>query len=168
MKKFPLILFIIAIAGLLRFYNLMHDAPYFFNPDERNMANAISQFRLPSNPSQIPTCLLSQINPSSNLQPTTYKLQANNCNLNPHFFAYGQFPLYLAFVSDQLTKPLNNLISSEPMTNDQSLMTSFSSAIFYLRFYSALSSICTLIDSAAKSSLISLVFTRIAALSLSA
>ncbi|MBI2611952.1 glycosyltransferase family 39 protein [Candidatus Gottesmanbacteria bacterium] len=104
-RQIVFLIFILLIAGFLRFYNLMFDAPYFANPDERNMANAITQFHFPE-------------------------------NLNPNFFAYGQLPLYLAFFSDQI---------SQLFTTHYSLPTTFSSAIFYLRFYSALSSILTVL-----------------------
>jgi hypothetical protein len=131
---------ILLVAGFLRFFGLMHDYPYFFNPDERNMANAIVQFKLPAQITQIPSCIISEFSPhtssltTNNLQPTT------NCSLNPHFFAYGQFPLYLAFISDQLTKPFLSLPNLQPTTLNVQRTTSFPSAIFWLRFYSALSS----------------------------
>jgi len=86
------IILILLIAAFLRFYNLMHDSPYFFNPDERNMASAITRFRLPTKLSEIPICLLKEFQISK-------LLKIKNCSLNPHFFAYGQFPLYLAYFS---------------------------------------------------------------------
>lgn len=95
---------VLIIAGFLRFENLMFDAPFFFNPDERNMAIAITQLHIPD-------------------------------NLNPHFFAYGQFPLYLSFFSDQLGKLITQNIQR----------TEFLNAIFWLRFYSALSSTLTVL-----------------------
>ena len=147
-KRSNLFLFIfLLIAAFLRFYNLMHDAPYFFNPDERNMAGAISQFRLPSNPLAIPICLLNQFSPTSHFpaSPAGGPLTASDCNLNPHFFAYGQFPLYLAFFSDQITKHILEIFSRSPIANGETLMTNFPSAIFYLRFYSALSSTLTVL-----------------------
>ena len=126
-KNLP-ILFIILISAFLRFYNLLHDSPYFFNPDERNMANAITQFRLPNDIPQIPKCLLSQF------QISNFKFQISDCNLNPNFFAYGQFPLYLALFSDQLSKPIINLFYHQLPTT-----------IFYLRIFSALSSTLTVL-----------------------
>jgi hypothetical protein len=152
------IVFTIFIAAILRFFNLMHDSPYFFDPDERNMAIAITQFRLPKNLSQIPPCLISQIRQkSTNL--SAQDLAQQNCNLNPRFFAYGQFPLYLAYVSDQLTKPIINFTIQQPTTNNQQpaspahlvaeraggLTTFFPSAIFWLRFWSALASTLTVL-----------------------
>ena len=83
----------------------MHDYPYFFNPDERNMASAITRFRLPG-------------------------------NFNPHFFAYGQFPLYLAFASDLISQ-INQIGQISYLSTD------FPTAIYWLRFWSALSSVFT-------------------------
>ena len=94
----------------------MHDYPYFFNPDERNMASAITRFRLPG-------------------------------NFNPHFFAYGQFPLYLAFASDQIFQIFTRgglaVLQGLPLNNY--LSTDFPSAIYWLRFYSAFSSTLTVL-----------------------
>ena len=62
MKKninWPIIL-ILLLAAILRFYNLMHDDPYFFNPDERNMAGAVTRFSLPEKITSIPACLFSE------------------------------------------------------------------------------------------------------------
>lgn len=50
-------------------------------------------------------------------------------NLNPHFFAYGQFPLYLVFISAQLI----NFIKSRTFVEH----VNFENAIFVLRFWSA-------------------------------
>lgn len=67
-KKFKKILipfFLIFLTFLTRFYSLDWGNGYFFNPDENNMAIAVSKMTL--------------------------------SDLNPHFFAYGQFPLFLTF-----------------------------------------------------------------------
>ncbi len=138
------LLTILLVAGFLRFFNLMHDYPYFFNPDERNMATAITQFRLPNKLLQIPSCLIGQIrqNPTDlSKQDITLK----NCNLNPHFFAYGQFPLYLAFFSNQFVKPFANNIFSQTTIEQKILTTNFPSAIFWLRFWSATTSTLTVL-----------------------
>jgi len=66
-KKFQtsfLLLIITILAGALRFYNLNWDLGNYFHPDERNIANAVSQIHFFS-------------------------------QLNPHFFAYGGFSIYL-------------------------------------------------------------------------
>jgi len=143
-KKITILFIILTTAGFLRFYNLMHDAPYFFNPDERNMAIAVTQFRLPDKLPQISSCLIHQIGQTStDIEKQNPTLQ--NCNLNPHFFAYGQFPLYLAYVSDQLAKPVINFTIQQPTANKQQLTTNFPSAIFWLRFWSALASTFTVL-----------------------
>ena len=154
-NKRYLIIAILLIAGLLRFYNLMHDSPYFFNPDERNMAIAITQFRLPSDPSQIPICLISQISPkndpgSSSGSNDPGSSVTNNCNLNPHFFAYSQFPFYLSFVSDRTVHFISSITNKLPvdktnLNTNEIQTTTFPAAIFWLRFYSALSSTLTVL-----------------------
>ncbi|OGG03154.1 hypothetical protein A2W14_03580 [Candidatus Gottesmanbacteria bacterium RBG_16_37_8] len=133
MKKHIILILILLIAAFLRFFNSLHDSPYFFNPDERNMAIAISRFVLPSKLTAIPSCLASEFFPKN--------LDSNDCSLNPHFFSYGQFPLYLAFTSDQITKPVINLINPQPAPKNMQLTTDFPSAVYWLRFYSALFSV---------------------------
>jgi hypothetical protein len=54
--------------------------------------------------------------------------QLSSQNLNPHFFAYGQFPLYLGY----FTLKIFNIANT------------FSNSIFILRFYSALFSLLSL------------------------
>lgn len=149
-----ILLLILLTSAFIRFYNLMFDYPYFFNPDERNMTNAVSQFRLPSKLREIPSCIFSQSYAKPAL-PAGRRSRLNaNCNLNPHFFAYGQFPLYLAFASDQITKPILKSLpftthrlttETQPSPTGQALTTTFPSAIFWLRFYSALSSTFTVL-----------------------
>jgi len=51
--------------------------------------------------------------------------QLTDSNLNPHFFAYGQFPLYLGYFSLKIINIPNN----------------FSNSIYILRFYSAIFSL---------------------------
>ena len=64
-KKETILLFaIIILADFLRFYNLNWDEGHYFQPDERNIANAVSKIDF-----------LNQ--------------------LNPQFFAYGGFTIYL-------------------------------------------------------------------------
>lgn len=123
--------FILFIAFYFRFFNLMHDDPYFFNPDERNMAIATTQFRLPQNITKIPSCIYKELSKRNNLQ-NPQETKDPECTLNPHFFAYGQFPLYLSFISDQFTK-----------SSPDARSTNFSQAIYWLRFYSALASFLT-------------------------
>lgn len=140
-KNWGLII-ILFISAILRFYNLMHDAPYFFNPDERNMAAAITRFVLPVKFSDMPVCILSEFRAKPSAQPAL-----DGCSLNPQFFAYGQFPLYLAYASDVLTRVPLTVLSRTPLAIEQgvSLKTSFASAIFWLRFWSAVSSVLSVL-----------------------
>ena len=84
-QKILIPFFLIFLTFFTRFYSLDWGQGYFFNPDENNMAIAVSQMTL--------------------------------SDLNPHFFAYGQFPLFLTF----FTTPAHN----------------FSTIILTLRFWSA-------------------------------
>jgi len=77
----PIILFfLMALVIYTRFVGLDWGLPYPMHPDERNMVISILQL---------------------------------NCNTpvfqecyNPHFFAYGQFPLYMTFIVSMLVQPL--------------------------------------------------------------
>src|SRR5436190_14018626 len=71
---------ILLILGIFfRFYNLSWGAPFFFHPDERNIAISISQLQYPS-------------------------------QLNPHFFAYGSFPIYCIYFMGVLINFMQNII----------------------------------------------------------
>ncbi len=59
-----------------RFINIGWGLPYPMHPDERNMASAVQ---------------------SLHCEFSIFNFQFSNDCLNPHFFAYGQFPLYLAY-----------------------------------------------------------------------
>lgn len=49
-NKTLLILSVLVVIGsFLRFYNLNWGAPYYFHPDERNIASSVSQLQFPSN-----------------------------------------------------------------------------------------------------------------------
>lgn len=54
------------IGGFLRFYNLNWGNPFYFHPDERNIASSVISINFPN-------------------------------QMNPHFFAYGSFPIYLIY-----------------------------------------------------------------------
>jgi len=71
---FPLL---IIVAIFTRFYGLNWGFPYYFHPDENNMATAVSQF--------------------------------SDTNLDPHFYSYGQFPLYLSYYVGKLFSSSNSL-----------------------------------------------------------
>lgn len=145
-KELFLVIITLLVACFFRFFNLMHDAPYFFNPDERNMASAITRFELPKEFPQIIMCLTNEFNLPVFPKTPSFSSLISHCNLNPHFFAYGQFPLYLAFISDQITKiPISLINQNQFTTHNVQLTTDFPSAIFWLRFWSALSSTFTVL-----------------------
>ncbi len=103
MQKINRILVLAAFAALIytRLINLSWGMPYPYHPDERNMANAISQLSIKD-------------------------------GLNPHFFAYGQFPLYLGYAIIQI----DHLLTSQLVQP-----VSFIEAAMSLRLISAFSSI---------------------------
>src|SRR5258708_24874348 len=47
-KAAILVTILTAFAGFLHFYNLNWGAPFYFHPDERNIASSVSQLRFPS------------------------------------------------------------------------------------------------------------------------
>lgn len=91
-----------------RFIGLDWGLPYPMHPDERNMAVAIEQLACPT--LEIPYCL------------------------NPKFFAYGQFTLYVAFFSVKILHFFTGNIEQK-VTFEQATMT--------LRMISAISSVAT-------------------------
>jgi hypothetical protein len=77
-RKILVLIFYLLVFGLLlytRFFGLDWGLPYPMHPDERNMAVALSQL-------------------ACKFKPHQFDLE--NC-FNPHFFAYGQLPLYLSY-----------------------------------------------------------------------
>jgi len=110
-KKLLFHCFIVSLFLVLvysRFVGLDWGLPYPMHPDERNMANAIQQLQC-----QIPI------------------RQLADC-FNPHFFAYGQFPLYLGYFLIWILKGFKNF---------GSLIISFEEAVMSLRVISAVASI---------------------------
>jgi len=99
-----LLLLILSIGILLRFFNLTWGEGYYFHPDENNIARSI--------------------------------LNLSWSKLDPQFYAYGQFSPYLAYFSAQFYN-LFSFIHHQRNLN-------FSEAIFFLRFWSALSSSITI------------------------
>src|SRR3989338_1109129 len=114
--KWILLAFLSVVLIYTRFINLSWGFPYPMHPDERNMANAIQQLK----------CEI----PISNSQETN-KFQISQC-LNPHFFAYGQFPLYTGYGIIHLMKFFDG---------DLGTPVSFEEAILSLRFISAIASV---------------------------
>ena len=110
-KTILIIIIWLLVIGLLvysRFVNLNWGLPYPMHPDERNMANAIEQLR----------CQF----PIFNFQ---------DC-LNPHFFAYGQLPLYLGYLLTWVFRGFRNF---------GSLFIGLEEAVMSLRMISAIASI---------------------------
>lgn len=104
-------LLLIAFGVFLRFYNLNWGTPYFFHPDERNIASSVNQL--------------------------SYTTQ-----MNPHFFAYGSFPIYIIY----LLGVLKNLIAVNIFNlNIPVLKVSFDSAIIIGRILSSFFSILLLL-----------------------
>jgi hypothetical protein len=95
------LLVILLTSGVLRFAGLSWGLPYYFHPDEWNMANAVSQLSWED-------------------------------KLHPHFFAYGQLPLYLAYFSARIYNLLPWIALPQ---------ISRSEATFFLRFWSALAGV---------------------------
>lgn len=112
MKKL-VFLALILILIYTRFVNIGWGLPYPMHPDERNMAAAVQQLSCP---------------PLASLITNHYPLAT--C-LNPHFFAYGQFPLYIAYGGIQIYHSLFGLIGQP----------SYIEATIALRTLSAISSI---------------------------
>lgn len=106
MEKIKRILLLVVLIALFytRFVNLSWGLPYPFHPDERNMANAVQSLNC----------------------------EISNC-LNPHFFAYGQFPLYLSYFGIQA---YHFIVGEFDPIN-------FSEAAMALRIISAISSTLT-------------------------
>jgi len=108
-KLYPvLFVFFVAAIAYTRFQGIHWGLPYPFHPDERNMANA-----------------LEQLNCSSG--------SWLDC-LNPHFFAYGQLPLYIAFFAIKIVHVVQGTLK-------QSI--SFVEATLALRFFAAFWSVVT-------------------------
>ncbi|MGA2911033.1 MAG: glycosyltransferase family 39 protein [Candidatus Levyibacteriota bacterium] len=107
-KKFNTLFFFLALtflAGIFRFYNLNWDMGNYFHPDERNIANAVSQIHFFS-------------------------------QLNPHFFAYGGFSIYLyRLAGDSLSF----------ITKNAGWTTNWANINLIGRFFSALFSTLTII-----------------------
>jgi len=94
-----------------RFINLSWGLPFPFHPDERNIANAIQGL----------TCEISN-----------FKFQISNC-FNPHFYAYGQLPIYLGYILVVIGRLVTNISGA----------VRFEEAVLALRFISAMASVGT-------------------------
>lgn len=87
---------------LTRIINIDWGLPLPLHPDERNMAIALQNLR----------CQPFEL--STNLNFNRFILWLKNC-YNPHFYAYGQFPLYLSLLllnfNHLITKPSHSTIT---------------------------------------------------------
>lgn len=110
--KFSLLILVFILLALLytRFVNLGWGLPYPFHPDERNMSVALEQLRC----------------------PLPFK---QDC-LHPHFFAYGQFPLYVGYFLLHMYYILSGQLGK---------IITFLDATIVLRFIAAVSSIITVL-----------------------
>lgn len=91
---------ILTLGTVLRFYNLQWGAPFYFHPDERNIASSVTQLRFPT-------------------------------QMNPHFFAYGSFPIYVIYaLSTIFTFFKTGFFSSFVSFETAILMSRFLSAVF--------------------------------------
>ncbi len=110
--KFPIFTLLFLLLIYTRFINIGWGLPYPMHPDERNMANAIQQL----------SCELSFADWPINLQ---------EC-FNPHFFAYGQFPLYLSYLLIWAVRGFRDF---------GKIVINFEEAVMSLRIISAIASI---------------------------
>ena len=72
--QYVILTVILLVAACLRFYGLAWDGGYLFHPDERKILLVVSELRLPAN---------------------AFEFFSSDSPLNPKFFAYGSFPIYL-------------------------------------------------------------------------
>jgi len=97
-----------------RFVGLDWGLPYPMHPDERNMAVAV-------------------VNLNCEIKNPEFEIQ--NC-FNPHFFAYGQWPLYLAYFLIWVFRGFSNF---------GKIIISFDEAVLALRVISAMASVLSAI-----------------------
>jgi len=85
-----LLIGVLFIGFLLRFYNLNWDKGYHFHPDERMITIVADKIRLPENDKEWSEILTSE------------------SSLNPKFFAYGSLPIYLLRIVGDKAKIINH------------------------------------------------------------
>jgi len=105
--------FLLMILVYTRLVGLDWGLPYPMHPDERNMANAVQNLRC-------------------EIVSSKYQVLSIKECFNPHFFAYGQLPLYLAYLLIWVFKGLANF---------GRILISFDEATLVLRVISAVFSI---------------------------
>lgn len=110
-KNYYFIFFLIILIGIFfRYFNLSWGSPFFFHPDERNIATSISQLSYPN-------------------------------QMNPHFFAYGSFPVYCVYFLGVFINFIQNVFLH---SNINITSVSFENAIIIGRIFSFLLS-CALL-----------------------
>jgi len=102
---------VIILLVYTRFINLSWGLPFPFHPDERNIANAIQSM-------------------SCDIRYSIFDIRT--C-FNPHFFAYGQLPIYLGYI----------LVILSRIVTGVSGFIRFEEAVLALRFISAIASVAT-------------------------
>ncbi len=107
--EITLLVLILMVAAYLRWTGLAWDEGYLFHPDERQILLVVSALQFPANPLEI-------FFPSS--------------PLNPKFFAYGSFPIYLLRALAPFAPPTN---LTGPWANDE-----LARWVFFGRFLSGL------------------------------
>ncbi len=95
-----LIIWLLVITVLIytRFVNLTWGLPHPMHPDERNMAVAVMQLecKIPKIEYDLPKTLMGEWKSVNTWLKVTGEFKIDEC-FNPHFFAYGQLPLYLGY-----------------------------------------------------------------------
>lgn len=135
-KRFWVWLVWAGLIGILlytRLVNLGWGLPYPMHPDERNMADSIIQMecKMPDVAINLPKSINGEWDIFSWIRVSNFDI--DNC-LNPHFFAYGQFPLYVGYFVVYVMKFFDG---------DMGMPISFQEATLALRYISALSSMVT-------------------------
>lgn len=114
--SFPKLTFLfILLLVYSRLINLSWGLPFPFHPDERNMAVALKQLSCHS------------------FSIKNFQSSIKNC-LNPKFFAYGQFPLYLGYFLIQVYFIIVGRLGSK---------ITFEQAVYSLRLISAVAGLLT-------------------------
>lgn len=90
-KKIYIILLIIALGALLRFFGINWDSGFNLHPDER----AIILSTLPLN-----------------VPKTAGEFLSSQSSLNPHFFAYGSLPIYFLKITSQIAGFIDPLFAT--------------------------------------------------------
>ncbi len=135
-KRFWVWLVWAGLIGILlytRLVNLGWGLPYPMHPDERNMADSIMQMecKMPDVAVNLPNSINGEWDIFSWIKVSSFNI--DNC-FNPHFFAYGQFPLYVGYFIVYVMKFFDG---------DMGMPISFQEATLALRYVSALSSMVT-------------------------